>query len=129
MEQKTMKENYEAINKILRENNQNLSKIEDAIQNIKYAYNIVIPILEAFHQPIVDHDYDAIEEYNINMGYKLTLKREIRLEARGILSEGNEKEVQKLLDKYSPIKIRVNKISAASSTSMQKYVKIAVELV
>lgn len=113
--ERTMKENYEAITQILNQNQKKIIEVEEAIQNIKYIHRVLIPILEAFKEPVIEGKAEVMEigaSRSAIFAYEMSLRRQITFSKDPVVSEGNEKKIQEWLDKYSPIKLCVESIKS-----------------
>ena len=93
----TIKENYESINAILRQNEENVKEVHRVIEKIKGMYEVCIPILKAMAIPSIECN-------------KMVTRRKIE-----VVSCGIEKEtLQVMLDEISPMKLVVEDISRIS---------------
>lgn len=126
--ERTLKENYEAITQILKQNQKQIIEIQEAIQNIKDIHRVVIPILEAFKKPQFEEKTEVVSigasKRNI-VDYEMSMARQITFNNVQVVSEGNEEKIQEWLDKYSPIKLHVESIESSSYPYGDKVITVS----
>lgn len=111
--ERTMKENYEVMTQILKQNKKKIIEVEEAIQNIEDIHRVVIPILKEFTRPQFQRKTEVVEigsSRSVIFDYEMSLIRQITFSDEPVVSEGNEKKIQEWLDNYSPIKLCVESI-------------------
>ena len=91
----TIKENYEAINEILRQNQANVAEVYKVIKEIEDMYKVCIPILVAMTKPSIDKIHD-----------RMVTKKTIQLDYGNL----DKQTLQAMLDRISPIKLVVEEM-------------------
>ncbi len=125
----TLKENYEAIDAILRQNDEIFLQITESIANLEKKIceceAICIPILKAMREPEITHHVAKTENGTEYLQYEMKKTKRIELPGRGV--ELNKEKIQALLDEVSPTKLIVEEIICDSSVEITNiFVKISI---
>jgi len=129
MEKKiTLRERYDQINKLLLEATPQREEFENATINLKQkskAYNICAEIMQKLKKISVVADRDSDLFYrNLTISNKFTIYF-----FKTPIKETEKSELQKILDDYSPEKVKIVKIVEGDLSCYGKPYSIEVELV
>lgn len=110
MSEKSLIQNYDAIDQILNDSKETLIEFKDAAKEIEEMHTICIPILKAFSKPEIEPCPKG------KGGYRIKRWREVNFDPknnffREFLKEENIPTIQKWLDQYSPTKLKVENIN------------------
>ena len=126
--ERTMKENYEAMTQILKQNKKKIIEVKEAIENIEAIHRVVIPILEEFTKPQFQRKPEIVETKSSRCAifdYEMSLIRQITFSNEPVVTEGNEKKIQEWLDNYSPIKLCVESIESQAYPHEDKVITVS----